>query len=489
MDRFAVIWTLATGAPMKLADMVLTSSELRITKTAEALARKVPGPSMIHDRVGAPVLRYHRDQYRHLPPQLEALLPPAHRDNPQRVLLTRLLARKVETRGLPVLEQEWEMLLVAGRGGVGHLDVFGSDAEAARYYNLPMRGELSLEESSAYWGNFKKFADNLVSDERELDELLDTLGPAPGVPGFNPKLLANIPLSNDGQWNGTVSPAHGVPVIVKVDTPKYPGLIPLEALCYDLHRRAGLAVPRTWHREITFDGERFPVLAVERFDRFDARTSIPVESVFSILRTGAPSKFYTNTDGTMEDVWKAVAFLSTDAMKDREALFSRFVLSFLTGNGDLHLENWAVLGGDGEAHLSPVFDPAPMRAYRGMNANHDLLSTLPFTGIGGAGDDGLPYARSGDTPQDLCERLIRFGAGVGMSAAHCRARIAELLDITRDYSAAALDLLNAVPESRRRLRLPDINGFRATLAATRQAIEAISAARPRRNYSHHALES
>lgn len=102
-----------------------------------------------------------------------------------------------------------------------------------------------------------------------------------------------------------------------------------------------------------------------------------------------------------------------------------------------------------------------------MNANHDLLSALPF-------------ALSGDTPPDLCERLIRFGESMGMSATHCRARIADLLYITRDYSAEALDRLNADPESRRRLRLPDIDDFRATLVAVRQAIEAIPPARARR---------
>lgn len=319
MDRFAVIWTLAAGAPMKLADMVLTPSELRIAKTAEAIAQNVPGPSMVHDRVGEPVISYHRDQYRHLPPQLEALLPPANRDNPQRIILTKLLARRVETRGMPIIEQEWEMLLFAGRGGVGHLDVFRSDAEAETYYRQPAKGDLSLKESSALWGCFKKLAENLARDERELDEIVQTIGPTPGVSGFNPKLLANVTISEDGAWSGAVSPARGLPVEVKIDTPRYPGLIGLEALCYDIYRQAGLKVPRTWAREIAFGGERFPVLAVEPFDRRDSRTPLPIESVFSILRTGAPTKFYTNTDGAMEDVWKAVSFMSNDALLNREA--------------------------------------------------------------------------------------------------------------------------------------------------------------------------
>jgi alcohol dehydrogenase len=35
------------------------------------------------------------------------------------VILSKLLSRHIDTRGMPIIEQEWEMLLFAGRNGIG----------------------------------------------------------------------------------------------------------------------------------------------------------------------------------------------------------------------------------------------------------------------------------------------------------------------------------------------------------------------------------
>lgn len=48
-DRFAVVWTRASGAPEKLADMVLTETELRVTFSDHARGTGIPGLSMLHD--------------------------------------------------------------------------------------------------------------------------------------------------------------------------------------------------------------------------------------------------------------------------------------------------------------------------------------------------------------------------------------------------------------------------------------------------------
>lgn len=469
MDRYGVIWTRASGTPEKLADMVLTPSELRITKTREAGQLGLPGPCLLHDKLGVDTIEYQRDQWHHLPPQLETLLPPANRDNPQRIILSKLLARHVETRGMPVIEQEWEMLLFAGRGATGHLDVFKSDQAADRYYALPERLDLSSADASALWGSFRRIAENTANDDTEIDQILEAVGPTPGISGFNPKLFSSIPIENDA-WTGGVSPSNGLPVIIKVDTTRYPGLIELESLAYELHRDAKLRAPRTWLRQIDFRGERFPVLAIERFDRTVNGTPVPMESVFSLLRTGSPGKFFDSTDGSMEDARKAIAMVSTDQAKDRIDLFSRFALSFIIGNGDLHLENWVVLGSKDQARLSPVFDPAPMRAYRSPRANHDLLSALPFSGIGGTVQ--LPFAQSGEIPRDLATPLIVFGESIGIGKPHCRDRLAELLSISRDYADRAIAVLEAIPADRRKPRAPDIDGFRATLKALRNSLGA-----------------
>ncbi len=467
-DKHGVLFTRHGGIPNKLADMVLTPSELRITKHPDAIAANLPGPSIVHDKTGTPTVVYKRDQWRHLPPQLEALLPPTNRDNPQRIILSKMLAAKIDVRGMPIIEQEWTMLLFAGRNGIGHIDAFPNDETASAYYSRQQPKDVTSKNSSALWGAFRRIAEATAKDDDEIKEVIAAVGPTPGISGFNPKLFAGLAMQGDN-WTGAVSPSTGLQAIVKVESSRYPGLLPLESMAYDLHRKAHIPTPRTWLREIEFKGESFPILAIERFDRDEQGNPIPLESVFSILRTGAPGKFFDNTDGAMEDVWNAVKFASADLIADRLNLYSRFALSLITGNGDLHLENWSALGCHGSAGLSPVYDPAPMRAYRAFRSNHDLLSALPFSGIGGTGQ--LPFASSGEIPPDLGIKLIQFGEHLGLSNVSCRDRLSELLDICADYPAMATALLESIPADRIRPNAPDIKGFETTLLETRISLQ------------------
>lgn len=134
MDKYAVIWTKATGAPVKLADMTLTPRELRVSKTQSAIDTGVPGVSLLHDFSNTAQLEYLRTENHHLPPQLAALLPPNDSSNPQRRILATLLERSIDVRGMPIIEKDWHMLLFAGHGGIGHLDVFRNDEAASHYY-------------------------------------------------------------------------------------------------------------------------------------------------------------------------------------------------------------------------------------------------------------------------------------------------------------------------------------------------------------------
>ncbi|HSG22013.1 MAG TPA: HipA domain-containing protein [Azonexus sp.] len=465
MDKFGVIWTRYGGQPCKLADMVLTPSELRITKHPDAVG--LPGPSLIHDKLGISTIEYKRDQWRHLPPQLEALLPPSNRDNPQRVILSKLLSRHIDTRGMPIIEQEWEMLLFAGRNGIGHLDVFPSDQIAERIYAKAPLPTIKASAASDLWATFKRIAEDTAKDNNEIDEIVQAIGPTPGISGFNPKLFVGLDMQAD-QWSGGISPSTGLQAIVKVESERYPGLLPLEALAYDIHNQARIPTPKYWLREIDFEGEKFPILAIERFDRAKNGTPIPLESVFSLLRTGSPTKFYDTTDGTMEDVWNAIKYVTANQINDRFNLFSRFTLALLTGNGDLHLENWSMLGCCGSVGLSPVYDPAPMRAYRAFRSNHDLLSALPFSGIGGTGN--TPYASSGEIPADLGSKLVQFGEYLGLANRTCRTRLAELLELSTDYPEKAIAMLESIPIHRRKQNAPDIAGFEKTLAELHKSL-------------------
>lgn len=464
-DHFATIWTKTNGTPQKLADMVLTASELRVTKTPEAVEQGLPGLSLLHDKAGDAQFVYARAASHHLPPQLEALLPPRDHNNVQRRILSVLLDRKINTRGMPLIEQEWHMLMLAGRNGIGHLDVFHSDDEARAFYARNGEGLDTDLNGTALWSAFRKFVQDTASDVEE-DALIEAVGPTPGVSGFMPKILTLAQLDDEQRWQGATG-VDGVPVVVKLERESYPGLLALEHLAYRYHREAGFAVPRTWFRRVSHLDENIPLLAVERFDRVGDRP-IPLESAFSLLRTGSPGKFISNTDGSMETVARIFDVLGCDPCEKVDC-FRRFVMALLTGNGDLHTENLSILGGLGQHKLSPVYDPAPMRAYRGR-FNHDLLSALPFAGIGGAGGGGttLPYALSGATPPDLRARLITLGKAVGISQRQAARHIDELLVATTNFIDESSALLAETTHPRS--RAPDVQGFRETLRQVRESL-------------------
>lgn len=467
MDRYAVLWTRAAGSPQKLADMVLTETELRVTQTAEAKAAKLPGISLLHDLAGTPQFVHSRSEGRPLPPQLEALLPLADTMNVQRRILQRLMEQRgIELRGRLPIEQQWMMLIFAGRNGVGHLDVFEHD-DAARSFYAPKASASPLPiNGSSLWVTFRRFVQHIANEEEER-LIADTVGPTPGIAGFVPKLPTEISLNPNGEWSGNLSPGRGLPVIVKLEQPAYPGLLALEALAYQYHAKAGFDVPRTWFKTITHGGETIPLLAIERFDRQPGRT-LPQESFYSLLHTGNRKKYHVNTDGTMEDLAKIFDVLKLSAAQ-KEEWFGRFVLAILTGNGDMHTENMAIVGGAGECRLSPVFDPAPMRAYRGR-ASHNILSALPFNHIGGVVQETYrPYASSGKTPPDLGQHLVDFAVSARIPKRRAKNELARLHQLTTDFREAAINVLEALPLETRKSRAPDIDGFATTLSEIRAA--------------------
>ena len=206
MDHFGVLWTRFGGVPRKLADMVLTPTELRITKHRDAIDADLPGLSLVHDKLGISTIEYKRDQWHHLPPQLEALLPPSNRDNPQRIILSKLLAQRVEVRGMQPIEQEWTMLLFAGRNGIGHVDAFPNDETASNYYTQRPKRAVDDKAASGLWAAFRHIAEDTAQDDREFEEIIEVIGPTPGISGFYPKMFVGLNMLGD-TWDGGVAPS------------------------------------------------------------------------------------------------------------------------------------------------------------------------------------------------------------------------------------------------------------------------------------------
>jgi len=371
-------------------------------------------------------------------PLLQALIPPRHSGNIQRKLqLLQFEQRGIELRGRPLGEQDWLSLVHFGRGGIGALDVFPDDRAATEYYSGPQ-----LQHGLADLPALLRFARNRATQE-DMNRLLAV--PVAGVAGMQPKVVLD-------NW------------IVKFETSSFPGLLQLEELAYRVHQRAGCEVPEA--RLAAIDGQQ--VLISRRFDR-GAAGAISLESVFSILATRDPTRIQCNTDGSAEDVLGLLRGLNNEPQ--REA-YRRFLLSFLTGNGDLHLENIAVLGSGNEARLSPVFDPAPMRAYRGR-PNYDLLSALPFCDVGGVQPaiEYREYAESGKTPPDLKARVLKLGEAAGLSRQLANAELDKCLVATDGYVDEAVYALRQALPPGYAGRVPDIAGFELTLREIRAALE------------------
>ncbi len=475
-DRLAVIWTRAAGEPAKLADMVLTETELRITFDDSARKLKLPGLSMLHDMSGDSIMVYPRNGSRVLPPQLRALLPPDSSPNPQRrILLDLMVACGRSIAGLPTELQQWEMLVFAGRGAVGHIDVFENDLDAQKYYTQQTGTGAGLRDLKL-WGAFKRYvSQSLASVEEDL--LKETLGPTPGVAGFVPKMLCSISIEEDGSWQGKTmgSPIgsgfdqNKIPALVKIEQSTYPGLLELESLAYEYHRRAEIfEVPRTWLLKTSVNSEPLVALAAERFDR-DRGSPLPLESLYSVLHTANPTTYLCNTDGSIEKIGEVLNKLRFP-YAEVERFYAQFVMSILTGNGDLHTDNVAILtdvnkSGFERYRLSPLFDPAPMRAYRGRNS-HNVLSALPF------GGGVREFTTGSTTPENLFDLMISAGKSMGIKHGRARSIIMNLHEVTSDFGEKAVEILRAIPqEGRPNFLAPDIDGFYLTITEVRGAIK------------------
>ena len=68
--------------------------------------------------------------------------------------------------------------------------------------------------------------------------------------------------------------------------------------------------------------------------------------------------------GSLEQVGKIIRLHTYNVGLDSIDFFERVLLSFLIGNGDMHLKNWALLTRDeGKAELAPCYDFVSSKIY------------------------------------------------------------------------------------------------------------------------------
>jgi serine/threonine-protein kinase HipA len=257
-------------------------------------------------------------------------------------------------------------------------------------------------------------ADYIASPNATLT-LLTPLGNVASVGGMMPKILACVAVDSAQQWDGVLFAPnaqrlmpprgkHWVSVLVKLEPKGCAGLLALENACYAIHRDAGLTCPATWLGEVSLNGRSLTALCSARFDRNAASLAVPFASFATVLHSGTPSKYLHRTDARMDDLPQLLRVVSSQPAQDAQSLYLRYVLALLTGNGDAHLDNWGMLGTYPNAVLSPVYDPAPMRAF-----GYSCVSALP---LGAADHDWT----AGYLPSNLAARLGDWAKALGLRA-------------------------------------------------------------------------
>ena len=429
------IWTRAGGSPVKMGSLYVTDTDARFSYAAAFTETGIPGLSLVYSpRLFADTTIVHH-QSGSLHPRFRALIPPADEQNFQRKLMLAFLREKGVEPGSG-FEADLALLAHTGHGGIGHVDVFPDDEAAQRWYTSDDSGPL-VPIGERFGFSLKDMISWLDADARFI---LESLGPTPSVGGAIPKLLVAIPA---GGWDGRISLPNRIArddridVVLKIErTQAYPGLVALEALALDLHREAGFQTPRYWFAEVG----GLPALAVERFDRGADGNPLPMESLYSLLASGAKD-IVRHTDGSLDRIGKVIDLADPLLVADKKAarihLLERLLLALLTGNGDLHLENLSLIGAAGEACFSPVYDPTPMRAY----SMHNMVCAVTFG----------EYGEHPDKDDPLQAACLQFVHNIGLRRADLAQCVERLLVVTANY-AERVEALDALPlENRERL--------------------------------------
>ncbi len=432
-DRNASIWTRLGTNPVKMGTLVVTDKESRFTYETDYDKLGLRGLGLVYPpgEFTSTIVRP-RNEYFDFHPPIKSLVPSRNERNFQRALLLKYLA-KIHVNPEPGFDTDWNILIRAGHGAIGHLDVFEDDSAANQWYSTPSKkGLIELDDKFGF--SLKEF---LTWFDGDAEALIDVLGPTPSVGGAIPKL----PLSIDrAGWDGRI----GLPtrfgdtdrtdILLKLEnTAQYPGIIELEALGLEVHRDAGFEVPRFWPVKVN----DLSAIAIERFDRAENGSTVFMESIYSVLASG--NETITNHYSTTYDhIGQAIDNPYVQLITDRKAaklhLLERLIMAMLTGNGDLHLENLSIIERNGKLAFSPVYDPVPMRAYSIHNA-------LFPTGMG-FGD----YADEVDDEIiDFNTAYIRFSKGLGISKTTMLNSIDRLLKATEDYGKR-IDALETLPK-------------------------------------------
>ncbi|MFV2045428.1 MAG: HipA domain-containing protein [Anaerolineales bacterium] len=149
--------------------------------------------------------------------------------------------------------------------------------------------------------------------------------------------------------------AEGGTHILKPEPNQFPELPQNENLCMAIADELRMTVPP--HGLFSMADGNLAYL-IKRFDRLDDGTKLQKETMFQILNSTDKYR------GSLEQVGRAIRAHTKNVGLDSIEFFERVVLSFLIGNGDMHLKNWALLISEqGDVTLAPCYDFVASKIY------------------------------------------------------------------------------------------------------------------------------
>jgi serine/threonine-protein kinase HipA len=279
------------------------------------------------------------------------------------------------------VDDELSLVLAVGRDTVG-------DVQVVPQGHVPVPAD-PLVRVSEDWTEVR-FAD-LMAEAGIIDPV--------GTPGVQDKASARmiaVPVARAGER-----------YILKLDPPEFPHVVENEAFFLDLARRVRLPAARG---RVVRDADDRPGLLVLRFDREPlpdgSARALACEDACQVLGRWPADKYLASA----EEVVTALAERCAARPVALLALFRQLCFAWLTGNGDQHAKNLAILATPGgEWRASPAYDVPTTVPYgdistaltiggrdRGLTRRH-LLAFAEAV--------GLPARAAVDALDDLVGRL------------------------------------------------------------------------------------
>jgi serine/threonine-protein kinase HipA len=224
-----------------------------------------------------------------------------------------------------------------------------------------------------------------------------------GLPGVQDKVsgqMLNMPVQGrSGEF------------ILKIDPPEFPHLVENE---YFFFRAAARTRLRLADVELVRDRAGAPGLLVSRFDRVRSGGTVrplAVEDACQVLGRWPGDKYVISTEDAINGLADRCAARGVAALQ----LYRLLIFAYLTGNGDLHGKNLAIMKDErGEWRVTPAYD-------------------LPSSAVDGDRTMALPIA--GKIRQQLSRAmLLRLASDIGVPGRLAAAAIGQQLSAAASWA-------------------------------------------------------